>query len=281
MRKIKKKKQHFSFGKFFKKLALIAIALVLSCAVGLAVYAFHTHQLQDKVKDMENSWNNFMGDLGFKISDNTIMIKGREKTSAESIYKALAVPDDKVIMHLDLEKSQANLKALPWVKDASVIRQLPNNVKIIITERKAIALYQSGSNYYPIDEDGKLVHVDEGNVEELIIIVGKNAPQNTPALIKALNQHPVIRDRVMGATYIDSRRWRLYIDDLNHGIVVDLPEDTQLAKSLKRLEELNQKNKVLEKQIKRLDLRFEGKEYITPVSSDSILKPISGKGKKP
>lgn len=283
MRKINKKKRSFSIKKFFKKILVAMVLTVVFACVLFIIYAFREGIVQQKFDIAYRAYTNVVRFVGFKVPEN-IPVSGRVRTDLDEVKRALSLSDETVITRLNLQQMQENLKQLPWVKQATVVRKLPNILEIHLTEREPIALFQQKNHYHPIDEDGNLVLVDEGNTDEWIIIVGKNAPKQAPALIAALNhlteQSGIdIKDRVMGAALIDERRWDLYIDDLVDGLVVELPEG-DLAKSLNRLVELQKKHHILDKQIKKLDLRFEGKQYITPITRDSILKPISAKEKK-
>ncbi len=276
MRKIKTQRQRLSFKQFIRKLFYAFVLTVLLSFVLFIVWAFQSGWVQKKADEVNTAIHQTFGDAGFRLSDE-ILIHGRERTDLDSIQRALDIPKDRLTMTLDLSQMQERLQALPWVKEALVVRQLPDMLKIDLIERKPIALWQRGNTYYPVDEDGQTVLVlDEENAEELIIVVGKNAPRATPDLIQNLEKYPALMARVMGAKYIDERRWSLYIDDLEKGLVVDLP-DSDLAASFARLDRLEKQNNILEKQIRRLDLRFDDKVIIEPVDKDSILLPLSKK----
>ena len=282
MRKVAKTNVKEKIKKILRKVVLAICASALICLVLFGVHAYRSGAFQKKISDYQSAWNNWLVGRGFYISgEGDIFISGRDRTDLDSVRKALAIPENGLITQLDLKDMHSRLRKLPWVKKASIKRQLPNVLYVILEERKPIALFKDKNNYYPIDEDGMIVHTKEdGNVEELIVIVGKGSVSQAPTLVKELEKYPQIKERVMGAKLIGERRWQLFIDDLENGVVVDLP-DVPLSEGLARLYTANNQNGILDKQAKRIDLRLNDRAVIVPLTSDSILRPLSsGKEKK-
>lgn len=278
MRKVAKTNVKEKIKKVLQKILFSIGVSAFICLVLFSVHAFRTGLVEKKVKEVNVFWWNSLQKIGFDLPvKNSVLVAGRERTEKDAVKKIIHKAADAVnyqILRLDLEQIQNELKSLPWVKQADVIRQLPDFLFVILKERKPIALFKNKNDFYPIDEDGTLVkEKDEENVEELIIIVGSGSVEKTPDLIKALNDFPKIKERVMGAKYIGNRRWQLYIDDLLNGIVVDLP-DAPLEKSLKRLDEENTNKGILDKQVKRIDLRLNDRIITEPMNADSVLKPF-------
>lgn len=278
MRKVAKTNVKEKIKKVLQKILFSIGVSAFICLVLFSVHAFRTGLVEKKVKEVNVFWWNSLQKIGFDLPvKNSVLVAGRERTEKDAVKKIIHKAADAVnyqILRLDLEQIQNELKSLPWVKQADVIRQLPDFLFVILKERKPIALFKNKNDFYPIDEDGTLVkEKDEENVEELIIIVGSGSVEKTPDLIKALNDFPKIKERVMGAKYIGNRRWQLYIDDLLNGIVVDLP-DAPLSESLKRLDEENTNKGILDKQVKRIDLRLNDRIITEPMNADSVLKPF-------
>lgn len=285
MRKVAKTTVKEKIKKILRKIVFAICVSVLICFVIFGVHAYRSGLFQKKVQDVQTFWWNSLKHIGFDLPiRNSVFISGRERTESDTVQEVIneiAAPVDYQILRLDLKQLQANLKALPWVKKASVKRQLPHVLYVVLEERKPIALFKNNSNYYPIDEDGMIVHAKEdGNVEELIVIVGKGSVSKAPMLVKELEKYPQIKERVMGAKLIGERRWQLFIDDLENGVIVDLP-DAPLSQGLARLYIEDNQNGILDKQAKRIDLRLNDRAVIVPLTSDSILRPLSsGKEKK-
>ena len=287
MRKtVNKKDTKNTFKQFIRKTCFATGVTIFCCLLLFCIHAFNSGLIQHKIELLKTYWWQFFTDMGFSLQqEDGILMKGRDKTDAEEIKKivnSIASSVNYSILRLNVNEIQDKLKKLPWIKNVQVTRKLPNFLFIEIVEKKSIALFKEQNNYYPIDETGNIINAKEdGNFEEAIIIVGKGSVKKTPELITALNKKTALKERVMGAKYISERRWRLYIDDLENGVVIDLSE-APLEENLTRLEELQQKYKIFDKQAKRVDLRLKDRAIIEPLTPNSILKPFSeNKEKKP
>jgi cell division septal protein FtsQ len=58
------------------------------------------------------------------------------------------------IFRVDLETPVRRARANPWVKDVRIYRRLPNRISMVITERIAFALLDTGTSRYVMDNDG-------------------------------------------------------------------------------------------------------------------------------
>ena len=279
MRKVAKTNIKEKLRRILRRIGFAICVTAFVCFVLFSVHAFRIGLIQQKVQDVQAFWWNSLQRIGFDLpTKNSILIVGRERTEKDAVKKIIdaeSIAVDYQILRLDLKKIQRNLKSLPWVKEVNVKRQLPNMLYVSLKERKPIALFKDKNGYYPIDEEGTIVYIKEdGNIEEQIIIVGKGSVKECPSLIKELDAYPRIKERVMGAKLIGERRWQLFIDDLENGVVVDLP-DAPLSKGLARLDVENNQHGILNKQAKRIDLRLDDRAVIVPLTSDSILRPFS------
>lgn len=280
MRKIKKTKtpQKFSFRTFLHRVWISFWVVAIVCFLGFNIWGYYSGFWAKKWDKLTQSVHSGLIDAGFTL--NEILITGRNRTSMEEICNIFDipketcshsnVPKDVLITSLDIQKIQEKFKALPWVRDVTIRRQLPYILHITLTERRPIALWQKNKQYYPLDEEGNVVNADCPEcAQDMLLIVGENAPKNTPELIETLNKHEYIYNRTQSAKWVDNRRWNLYIDDLENGKVVLLP-DSNLDGSLSRLESLQGKHGVLDKQIKSLDLRFDDRTVIETTGKESI-----------
>ena len=280
MRQIKKTKtsKSFSFRTFLRHV-WVSFLIVMICAfIGINVWAYYTGFWAKKWDGLTQSVHNGLVDAGFTL--NEVLITGRNRTSMGDICKIFNIPHesdncltiqkDTLITTLDIQGIQEKFRNLPWVKDVTVRRQLPDILHIDLTERKPIALWQKNNMYYPLDEQGQVVKENCPEcIEYLLLIVGNNAPKQAPDLIKNLNKHEYIYNRLMSAKWVDNRRWNLYIDDIDKGKIVLLP-DSDLDESLTRLEKLQNEKGVLDKQIEQLDLRFDDRVIIKANGKEAI-----------
>jgi cell division protein FtsQ len=130
---------------------------------------------------------------------------------------------------------------------------LPDTILLSIEERKPLAIWQHRGKFALIDEQGEVIlRQDLGKYNDLLIVVGKNAPVQTAQLLTTLRTQPALRRMVRAAVWVGDRRWNLR---LTGDIDVRLPEGDPIA-AWKRLAEYEKAHKVLERDIQILDLRI-------------------------
>jgi cell division protein FtsQ len=61
------------------------------------------------------------------------------------------------IFRVDLETPVRRARANPWVKDVRIYRRLPNRISMVVTERVAFALLDTGTGRYVMDNDGVVI----------------------------------------------------------------------------------------------------------------------------
>ncbi len=207
--------------------------------------------------------------MGFNVND--ITVEGRRRTRREDLWHGVNVTVGKPIFAIDLHTTRMRVEALPWVREAVIIRQLPNVLHITLVERKAFALYQDGQSLSVIDKLGDPItshHLND--FAHLPVFSGKGATLRAAGLVDLLYDYPVLHNRMTAAHWMGGRRWILR---LNHGGEVHLPE-RDLAGALDRLMALEQQKRVLAIENQAIDLRLPDRVLLRPQKS-SRLSPAS------
>lgn len=184
-----------------------------------------------------------------------VVIEGHARTTKEEVVTVLNIAQGMSMMELDLEDIRMRVSALPWVKSVLVERHLPSSLRIGVEEKTPIALWQNRQKYLPLDQDGNTINDTTTVLSNLILVVGADAPQNTPALVALLEQYPQLVSRVRSAVRVGDRRWNLIFHDIENGTVVYLPE-SEIKGAIARLQSLQDKQQILEKDLKVIDLRL-------------------------
>lgn len=256
----------YSFLAYIKrtvKFFLIAVFLGVLLFIG---YTFYTGIAQTKIKNAYEttkektvlSFHKTLISTGFVV--DAVFIEGHKYTQRSDIEKAI---DLKTLLGqsmslADTDKIKENISHLPWIKHVSVLRKLPNTISVLIEEKTPIALWQKNGKHTPLDETGKIIKAPATFLPSLIICIGEDAPEHTPALITALEKYPQIKSRVLSAVRIGKRRWNLILDDLTNGMEIYLPS-SEWEKALDRLATLNKSEQILSRPLSLIDLRFEDK----------------------
>lgn len=108
-----------------------------------------------------------------KFQIKNINVNGNKKYSVEQVIDSSYIKLNKNIFLMRTSKKEAEIKALPFVKEAKVSRRLPDTINIDVTERKSEYLaYDKDSNkYYRLDSDGVILetaNLDQKKDNELL-----------------------------------------------------------------------------------------------------------------
>ena len=206
---------------------------------------------------------------------NQVVVEGHKRTDKKTILNALKVSKNQDMNTIPLSQMRQNLLKLPWIKQVSIERHLPDTLIVRIVEKTPIALWQNNQSYQPLDELGHPIQDDKLLPADLILVVGSDAPENTLSLLSSLEQFPMVNALVRSAVRIEKRRWNLHLMDPEDGLRIMLPEK-DFDKALKRFVIQNQKEDLLKKNIEAIDLRLPDRIILHPKKS-SKTKPKKGK----
>ena len=189
-------------------------------------------------------------DLGFKLKD--VHVQGASAMAEPDILRAAALYKDQPTLGLDLEALRQRIETVGWVKEAKVVRLLPDTVVIAVVERPAIAVWQHAGRTQVIDGEGRVIlEAEAGRFPNLPLVVGQGADQAAGSILPAISSRPRLRDRLEALVRVDDRRWDLRLKD---GSLIQLPaigEDSALI----QLDQLDQRQRILDLGFARIDLR--------------------------
>ncbi|HPQ43455.1 MAG TPA: FtsQ-type POTRA domain-containing protein [Syntrophales bacterium] len=121
-------------GDIFRTLTIIGVAGLLAI---LMVYAY-----------------NFALCAEYFRLKNTV-VKGCDRVSKEKIVEHAEISASMNILTANLGKMKRDIEQDPWIKDASVGRELPDRLVIKVVERNAAALVKDGNDLYVVDRNGE------------------------------------------------------------------------------------------------------------------------------
>jgi len=124
-------------------LAWVGVALVLIIIGSAAVSALYHYG--------EHSWR-------FRVdSSDDLEIAGLENVTRFQVIEVMGGDIGRNIFFIPLGERQKQLEQIPWVESASVMRFVPNRLKIVIRERTPVAFARVGSKIMLVDADGTLM----------------------------------------------------------------------------------------------------------------------------
>jgi cell division protein FtsQ len=162
---------------------------------------------------------------------------------------------------VDTAEIRNRLLQFGWVKDARVLRRLPDTLVIDIVERKPAALWQSQGELALIDSEGVVLdHVPINRMPDLPLLIGPGANGEEQELSELMATVPTLKPQLTSATWVGGRRWDL---NFQSGETVSLPEGDDAARAaLDKFARLDKQNGLLGRGIVRFDLRVPGKMIV-------------------
>lgn len=204
----------------------------------------------------------------------TILISGRARASRWALERAAGAERGMPTLAFDPYRAKERLEMLAWVRAATVERRLPDTVLIHVAEREPVALWQFQGQLALIDAEG--VVITRWKLErfwKLPLVVGKGAPKKAAAMLRHLKGHPRLNRRLKALVRVSDRRWDLRF---KNGIVARLPEKNA-ARALATLDRLDRRERLLDRDILAIDLRYEDRLV---VRTRSRKKADEGNSKK-
>jgi cell division protein FtsQ len=137
----------------------------------------------------ERSWR-------FRVeSSDDIQVTGMRNVTKAQIMEVMGADIGRNIFFVPLAQQKAQLEQIPWVESASVMRFVPNTLKVEIQERWPVAFARVGPRISLIDAGGTLMELPQKHKYSFPVILGMNPgePLSTRApRMKAYNQ--LVRD---------------------------------------------------------------------------------------
>jgi cell division protein FtsQ len=140
---------------------LWATAAAAVCCVGALAAAWLYHY-------GEHSWR-------FRVeSSDNIEVTGMQNVTKAQIMEVMGADIGRNIFFIPLAQQKAQLEQIPWVESASVMRFVPNRLKVEIQERTPVAFARVGPRMSLIDAGGTLMELSPKHRYSFPVILGMN-----------------------------------------------------------------------------------------------------------
>lgn len=190
------------------------------------------------------------GEAGFRLK--TVHVQGASAMATPDIVKAAGVYKDAPLLGMDLEALRGRVEQVGWVKEARVVRLLPDTLMISVEERRQLAVWQHNGRTVVIDDKGQRIpEADPSLFTTLPLVVGSGGDRHAGEILPVLAQRPKLLARMEALVRVDDRRWDLRLKD---GSLIQLPAVDE-EQALIQLEQLDLRSRILELGFERIDLR--------------------------
>ncbi len=254
--------------------ALVALAIL--GAAGLGIYRYGKH-----------SWR-------FRIdSSDQIEVSGAQHVAHAQIMEVMGGDIGRNIFFVPLAQRKTQLEQIPWVESASVMRFVPNRLRIEIHERTPVAFARIGSHISLIDAGGTLMELAPGGKHKysFAVIAGMNAgePLSTRAA-RMKNYNQLVRELDSSGAYYsqglsevdigDPEDVKVLAADANGEVLVHLGSGNYLQRYKTFVTHVQQWRQQFEK-LESVDLRYDGQIVVNPdlngIARQPALTPAAAK----
>jgi len=204
--------------------------------------------------------------VGMGLKLEKVFIEGESAEATAAIQRAVQLQGDQAMTSIDLDAVRERVEQVGWVKEARIVRLLPNTLIVHVTEHDRLAIWQAGGRNMVIDSHGQVIRgADAGRYPNLPLVVGKGAEQAAAEVLPLIAQRPRLMARLEALVRVDERRWDLRLKD---GSLIQLPATDQDA-ALIQLDALDQRERLLELGFARIDLRTPEEVAVRPSSGEA------------
>jgi cell division protein FtsQ len=253
------------------RLLWVACALVVLAILGTAALSLYRYG--------KHSWR-------FRIeSSDQIEVAGAQHVAHAQIMEVMGGDIGRNIFFVPLAQRKQQLEQIPWVESASVMRFVPNRLRIEIHERTPVAFARIGSHISLIDAGGTLMELAPGGKHKysFAVITGMNTgePLSTRAA-RMKNYNDLLRELdASGARYsqelsevdlTDPEDVKVLAADSNGEVLVHLGSGNYLQRYKTYVTHVQQWRQQFDK-LESVDLRYDGQIIVNPDLNGMARQP--------
>jgi cell division protein FtsQ len=247
------------------RLAVGLAVLVIAAGAAGAVFLAHRGEARAPAPahvEHASAIARAMAPLGFTLQQ--VQVQGAPDLAKADILRAAALAKGQPILGVNVDDLRKRIEAAGWVKEAKVVRLLPDTLVIAVVPRTPLAVWQHLGVAKVVDGEGRVIgDADPGRFPDLPLVVGEGAAEQAGAVLPLLRGRPKLMGLLDALIRVDGRRWDLRLKD---GAIIQLPavgEDSALI----QLDQLDQKARVLDLGFERIDLRDPDMVAVRPKAS--------------
>ena len=239
---------------------ILALSGVFLCGAAIAaLYHYGEHSWRFRVESSDN-----------------IEVAGLQNVTRYQIMEVMGGDIGRNIFFIPLTERKQALEKIPWVESASVMRFVPNRLRIEIHERTPVAFARIGSHISLIDAGGTLMELAPGGKHKysFAVIAGMNAgePLSTRAA-RMKNYNQLVRELDSGGAHYsqelsevdlsDPEDVKVIAADSNGDVLVHLGSVNYLQRYKTYVTHVQQWRQQFDK-LESVDLRYDGQIIVNP-----------------
>jgi cell division protein FtsQ len=170
------------------------------------------------------AWYRAQSDSRFAVKN--IEVSGATHTSREALATVTSAFVGVNLFKLDIDRVQAELRALPWVSHIEIEKKLPDTLRIQVTERTPWALVQTAGSLRYADENGATfapLSPSVGDPDLPLVVAGNPADVlRCVQLIRDLHQRdPLLYSRISEVRPLAPHAFAVFDRDLGTVVYTD------------------------------------------------------------
>lgn len=152
--------------------SIVALLLCVGAVVASFLYRYGEHSWRFRIESSDN-----------------IEVAGMQNVTKAQIMEVMGADIGRNIFFVPLSQQKAQLEQIPWVESASVMRFVPNRLKVEIHERTPIAFARVGPRIFLIDAGGTLMELPQKHKYSFPVIVGMYPGEPLSTRIPRMNAY--------------------------------------------------------------------------------------------
>ncbi len=251
------------------RLKVVLVALAAAAALAVCASAIYSYG--------EHSWR-------FRLrSSSSVEIAGTQTVSRRQVMEVFGADLGRNIFLVPLDQSRRQLEAIPWVESATVIRLLPDRLRVDLTERTPVAFVRMGSRISLIDRNGVVMELPRSRKYSFPVIKGmsESEPLSTraarmqiySALMRELDSEGAHYSQDLSEVDLsDPEDARVMAADPGGAVLIHLGNSDFLRRYKTYLAHLQEWRQQFQK-VDSVDLRYERQIIVNPDSSLHAASP--------
>ena len=198
-----------------------------------------------------------------------VQIGGTNRVEPEMVMRALEPLQGRHLLALSLEEVEARLQVNPWIRGATIAKDLPNRLTVEIHEREPAALFRADGELFYIDRPGFVIapYDPAGLVDVVLVSALDQTRLDVDAALKvAASFVRSAPDWGAGLSEVESLGhgdYVIHLADLSFPLLV---RETDVEGQIQRLKQVFAEIEARYPRVSKVDLRFDGQIVIQPAA---------------